>query len=257
MLKKWLSKWGLVVLLLCALESSFATGPTTITAEIVPIAINPAGDVLCKSRYSENATGSHSFMPTNYGLCLVKNGNINPIPESDIHFAPDFAADDFEDSFEKMEQQFKEVAFAKNDLLVADFYDDLVAEGFEKIALEKYRLEPHFSIASFNDRWNVDYVKQEQVALYSRDLPQAYGDYDLHSEFLKTKLLYKIHHQIWLEYEDCPMDLSVDCDQYDLITPDFYYADYGDDPQDGEEAPEPIPYEWKQKVTSIIFLPES
>ena len=155
-----IKKKGILGLVLWSyLSISFATGPTTITAEIVPIAINPAGDVLCKSRYSENATGSHSFMPTNYGLCLVKNGNINPIPESDIHFAPDFAADDFEDSFEKMEQQFKEVAFTKNDLLVADFYDDLVADGFEKIALEKYRLDPHFSIASFYDRWNVDYEK--------------------------------------------------------------------------------------------------
>ncbi len=243
------------VLMLC-FKVVFATGPSTITAEVIPLAINPAGEVLCKSRYSENAIGSYSFMPTNYGLCIVKNGDIKPVPDSDIHFAPDFAATDFVESFKEMEQEFAAVTFAANDLLVEDFYDELVAAGFQKINAEDYQLAPKFSIGSFQKRWNVDYVTQEQVALYSRDVPQAYGDYDLNTELLKTSLRYQIHNQIWLEYEDCPADMSVDCNQYDVLTPNFYYADYGEEREEGEESPAPIPYEWKQKVTSIIFLPE-
>lgn len=257
MLKKFRAIGRVSLMLILCLKVVFATGPSTITSEIVPIAINPAGEVLCKSRYSENSTGSHGFMPTNYGLCLVKNGGIHPIAESDIHFAPSFDAADYDESFGEMEQQFKAASFTKDDPLVEDFYDDLVAEGFQEINLKDYQLPSKFSIHSFNHRWDVDYVQQKQVVLYSEDYPQAYGDYDLDSEFLKTKLLYQINQQIWVEYEDCPLDLSADCDQYDLITPDFYYADYGDDPEEGEDAPAPIPYDWKQKVTSIIFLPES
>ncbi len=141
------------------------------------------------------------------------------------------------------------------------FYEDLVAEGFRKIDLADYQLMPAFSVQSFKDRWKVDYVTQEQVALYSRDTPQIYGDYDANAPFLKASLRYQINDQIWLQYEDCPDDMSLDCDQYDLMSPEFYYADYGDELEaeeleEGAEISGPTPYEWKQKVTSIIFLPE-
>lgn len=247
--------------LLLGAQMSFATGITMITSELVPLAINAEGDVLCKSRYSENSTGAHRLMPTNYGLCLVKNGEVEPVPESDIHFAPDFSEASAVGEYRKMERQFKAVTFTAHDPLVEDFYEDLVAEGFRKIDLADYQLMPAFSVQSFKDRWKVDYVTQEQVALYSRDTPQIYGDYDANAPFLKASLRYQINDQIWLQYEDCPDDMSLDCDQYDLMSPEFYYADYGDELEaeeleEGAEISGPTPYEWKQKVTSIIFLPE-
>lgn len=52
------------------------------------------------------------------------------------------------------------------------------------------------------------------------------------------------------------MDMTVDCDQYDVITPDFYFADDGEDSETWEVTVGSIPYGWKQKVTSVIFLPE-
>lgn len=242
-------------LLLC-LQLSLATGPSIIISELVPLAINEKGDVLCKSRYSENRTGSHSHTATNYGLCIVKNGQVNPIPESDIHFAPDFSSPDYDEEFLKMEQQFQAVSFASDDLLVEDFYEDLLAEGFREIVLQDYLIEPVFSIKSFNKRWHTDYLKQPQAVLYNRELPRVYGDYEEDTLFLKVHQLYQIHNQIWLQYEDCPLDISVDCNQYDAISPDFYYADYGDEEAESEDF-EPMGYEWKQKVTSVIFLPDA
>lgn len=244
------------ILWISALQGAFATGPSTITAEIVPLAMNPAGDVLCKSRYSENRMGSHSLMPTNYALCIVKEGRIQPIPESDWHFAADESAENYFMEYGRMNQQFKDAKFAANDPLVADFYEELLAEGFQKIDVADYQLEPRFSLGSFQERWNVEYLEQVQAVLYHREKPTVYGDYDLTTPFLKTTLLYQINNQIWLEYEDCPMDMTVDCDQYDVITPDFYFADDGEDSETGEVTGGPIPYDWKQKVTSVIFLPE-
>lgn len=248
--------WGLILSFLLCLQLGLATGPSIITSELVPLAINEKGDVLCKSRYSENRTGSHSHTATNYGLCMVKNGEVNPIPESDIHFAPDFSSPDYDEEFTAMQAQFDAITFVSDDLLVEDFYEDLLAEGFQKIELQDYVLEPQFSIDSFQKRWRVDYLQLPQVVLYNRELPKVYGDYEGSTEFLKVHLLYQINNQIWIEYEDCPLDLSVDCDQYDTISPDFYYADYGDEEEVSEDF-EPMGYEWKQKVTSVIFLPEA
>lgn len=48
----------------------------------------------------------------------------------------------------------------------------------------------------------------------------------------------------------------MDYDQYDVITPDFYFADDGEYSETGEVTAGPISYDWKQKVTRVIFLPE-
>lgn len=133
MLKK-LWSYSVLVFTLCisVLQGSFATGASTITAEIMPLAMSPAGDVLCKSRYSENRMGSHSLMPTNYALCIVKSGSIAPIPESDWHFATDESTENYFAEYGRMNQQFEDATFTANDPLVADFYEELISARFSK-----------------------------------------------------------------------------------------------------------------------------
>lgn len=41
------------------------------------------------------------------------------------------------------------------------------------------------------------------------------------------------------------MDMTVDYDQYDVITPDFYFADDGEDSETGEVTAGPISYDWE------------
>jgi len=88
-------------------------------------------------------------MPTNYALCIVKEGRIQPIPESDWHFAADESTENYFMEYGRMNQQFKDAKFAANDPLVADFYEELLAEGFQKIDVVDYQLEPRFSLGSF------------------------------------------------------------------------------------------------------------
>ena len=65
-----------------------------------------------------------------------------------------------------------------------------LAQGFQKIDVADYQLEPRFSLGSFQERWNLEYLEQVQAVLYHREKPTVYGDYDLTMLFLKTTLLY-------------------------------------------------------------------
>lgn len=57
--------------------SVLATGPSHVFSRIRPISINDKGEVLCITEFTKNEMGAHRGMPVEYGLCVLKDKQID------------------------------------------------------------------------------------------------------------------------------------------------------------------------------------
>ena len=53
-----------------------ATGPSHISSKIHPISINEKGEILCRTRFSDNPMGARLQMPNTYGYCVITEDSI-------------------------------------------------------------------------------------------------------------------------------------------------------------------------------------
>ena len=56
--------------------SMVATGPSSIESEIIPISINEKGQILCKTRFTQNKMGAYNPMIVEYGYCILTDTSI-------------------------------------------------------------------------------------------------------------------------------------------------------------------------------------
>lgn len=71
---------GIVIFCLLSLPV-LATGSSQIIAELRPVSINPAGAILCKTKFQPNSEGYHRLMPVHYGWAVVlPKGSIKEYP---------------------------------------------------------------------------------------------------------------------------------------------------------------------------------
>lgn len=146
---------------------------------MIPIAVNEQGDVLCKHYFRENWMGAYAQMPEKFALCLVKNGEVILLPQEE-NFTPGFEVD-WEQEFARsqvMNENFEALSFTPESFLLSSIYSDLQQQGFEAIDLEKYRVTPAFSLDSFQEKWQVDYLEMPQIAINSQKYPEVIDAFD-------------------------------------------------------------------------------
>lgn len=261
---RWLSVFGIVFIL--NIQLSFATGASTIHSNIVPLAINQDGDILCKSFYSENEQGSRSLRDVDVSLCLVKDGAVHALQIID-QFIPqdDYHRDHAE--YDKLRERFRSMTFASNEPLISGQYDDLIAQGFQAIQLDQYAISPHFSANSFYQKWGVHYQDLKQIVLNGDSTPEVFEAFDPEALLTTVQLQYQIGNQIWLLFDECPKEVelqnrcSEDAPLDDEIRAIYYlfplYYEYKDrDTNIYGKNPEPFGFDY-QNVNAIIILPES
>lgn len=66
-----------IVILAFWASSVFATGPSFVNSRIKPISINDKGEILCITLFTKNEMGAHRGMPVEYGLCVLKDKQID------------------------------------------------------------------------------------------------------------------------------------------------------------------------------------
>lgn len=240
-----MKKCGWILSLLLCISVSFATGPSTMSSLITPIAINDEGDVLCKHYFTENWMGAHSIMPAEISLCLVKDETIQLIGELQ-RFIPDPAEDwkvDAENQ-QLFDELFSSIIFSKESPLVNDMYENLIQQTFRAIDLEEYCLDPKFSLISFSEKWGANYAELEQVAVNAKAQPVILEPADLKKKINESEILYQINNQLWLSY--IADDGSEYLDSYQNAYLNFYTFPF---------QYQDMPYDY-QRVNSVIFLPE-
>lgn len=55
---------------------AFATGPSYIDAQMHPVSVNDAGEVLCRTQFVENGMGAHALMLVEFGYCVIAGDSI-------------------------------------------------------------------------------------------------------------------------------------------------------------------------------------
>ncbi len=251
--------------ILLSLQLSFGTGASSIYAKMDPLAINQAGDILCKSFYSENPQGSHHVQDADISLCLVKDGKVTPLQILD-QFQPidDYKRDNTE--YDALSDRYHALTFSESSPLLTDLYAGLIAQGFKAIDLKQYSLPPSFSANSFYEKWGVPYQDLTQVVLNSASTPDILEGFNPEAQLTTVQLQYQIGNQIWLSFNDCPAEYAArnacaeDWPLDDGIRAIYYlsplYYEYKDrDSKVYGKNPAPFGYDY-QNINAVIILPE-
>lgn len=256
-------------LLLMSTNAGFASGPSMIFSKVEPLAINSKGDILCKSFYSQNPSGARSFYDTDaeVSLCIVKKGEIRLWQTLD-QFKANQKSTNYESeaqAYNAISARYDQLEFSGKSTLLEPHYEELVQQGFKALVLDKYRLEPHFSVNNFYEKWGYHYQNLEQVVLEGKSVPEIFADFDANKRLKTVELQYQIGNQIWLLVDDCPVKYSKenkcagDWPLDDNIRATYYISPLYEQHKNGGiygDNPAPFGYEY-QKVNAIIFLPEN
>ena len=122
MLKQSKILFSFAIITLTALTLfGFYTGPSTVDAQIIPVAYSDDGVVLCKTHYSINESGAHAQMAHDFGWLIVsKKGLWNEIPYKSLPIEFKEVEYDIYDSLEVLEQEFKKEFSFKDSIKCLD-----------------------------------------------------------------------------------------------------------------------------------------
>lgn len=149
---------------------SFATGPSNISSEIRPIAMNENGDILCKTRFLENWMGSHSYPTISYGIAIIKKNKILEVLSKEISFEkldedsnnPNIGKmiDDCEKWFYTEKNIPYDILFTEEDIQLKINLKDYPIKD-----LSKYEINKEYTVKEFKHLYNIDLTKKKQLAL--------------------------------------------------------------------------------------------
>lgn len=165
------TKFCLSAILLILSTLCFATGPSYISSEIRPIAINNKGEILCKTRFQENWMGSHAYPTVSYGIAIIKKNKLDEIFSKEFQFEQIYNESIginitemirlYEDWFYKDQNIPYDILFSKEE----DIKHNIKLEDYHIKDLSKYEVNNKFTVKEFSQLYHIDLTKKEQLAL--------------------------------------------------------------------------------------------
>jgi len=172
----------LVVIILLAFNSvADITGPSTIESEILPIAINKKGEILCKTRFTKNEMGAYSPMKITYGFCIISNGNIIEFTtkvldvnyNEVVSYEPFFKEAKYWDNIFYSKINPKQFHQIKKHLLKGKY-------NFTLINADSFRVDKLFSISEFEKSKNISLKSEKQKALHGAHSTKYFNAQKVH-----------------------------------------------------------------------------
>lgn len=141
------------------------TGPSYVWSEIKPISINKNGDILCRTRYTENPSGGHYPTSYTYGYCILTKGNIVQYISKEIRM-DDFSDEDFERYNTEKALQDSIFESPLNKKKIDPIGKKIIEEyGFSQNNVNKYKSDKIYLLDDFERERKVDLGKNPQKAL--------------------------------------------------------------------------------------------
>lgn len=171
-------------LLFLIFSLGYATGPSYVRSQFIPIAMNEKGQVLCKTRYEENGMGAHAAIRVVFGFCVITQDTIISYPG--VVLDPNDYDYDDEKFFNQLDFWDKIYTSATSERRLNSIVTDVLqgAYRFDQCNAEDYRKEKMYSLNKFKETYGIDLKQQRQTALRSassREYQQG-----------KVKLLYQL-----------------------------------------------------------------
>lgn len=163
---------------------SYATGPSYVRSQLIPIALNDRGELLCKTRYEENGMGAHAAIRVVFGFCVITKDTLISYP--DVVLDPNDYDYDDEKFFNQLDFWDNIYTSATSERRLKSIVTDVLqgAYRFDQCNGEDYRKEKTYSLDQFKESYGIDLTKQRQTGLRgatSRSYQQG-----------RVKLLYKL-----------------------------------------------------------------
>lgn len=144
--------------------SMVLTGPSYIESEIIPISINERGQILCKTRFTQNEMGSYSPMMVEYGFCILTNDSIIEFKTKVLN--PDKLNNEdeyyiklkFWDKIFRTETNIDQLNMINNQILDSNY-------NFSDVNIDKYKIDRKISTSEFEKQKNISLKQKSQKAL--------------------------------------------------------------------------------------------
>lgn len=173
----------ITIFLILLFNLIFATGPSNLHSEIVPISIDTAGSILCKYRFTKNESGGHRCMPIDYGYCIIQNDSIILYPTLTIN------TNDPKDA-EEENQQYD----IQNHWDSLFYYDTIInfdslqqafgyLKGFNKFNVSSFKKDTTILLPDFKKQYHIDPLKHPQKTLHNKQSAN-------YSQEMTIKILY-------------------------------------------------------------------
>lgn len=157
----------------------YATGPSSLRSEIRPISINEKREILCRTRFTKNEMGAHTYIPVTYGFCIITTDTIMQYTTHEIVPSPDSDFDEIMAMYRYWDNVFE--SHMDSD----DF--DVVAEQsgcvFNDCNIGPFKLDAVISLDEFTQRVGLELRKVKQKALYG-----ATGSYSEDEDIANQKV---------------------------------------------------------------------
>ena len=128
-----------------------STGPSTIESEITPISINKKGQILCKTRFTQNKMGSYNPMIVEYGFCILTNDSILEIKTKVLNPNKFNNEDKYYEELKYWDKIFRrktsteQLYTIKNKILKNNY-------NFTEVNTDQYKVDKEISIVENNDK---------------------------------------------------------------------------------------------------------
>ena len=144
--------------------SMVSTGPSTIESEITPISINKKGQILCKTRFTQNKMGSYNPMIVEYGFCILTNDSILEIKTKVLNPNKFNNEDKYYEELKYWDKIFRgktsteQLYTIKNKILKNNY-------NFTEVNTDQYKVDKEISIVEFEKEKKISLKEKRQKAL--------------------------------------------------------------------------------------------
>ncbi|GAA3508289.1 hypothetical protein GCM10022393_18990 [Aquimarina addita] len=168
----------IAILFLCF--KPFTTGPSSISSKIRPISIHENGDILCRTRFTKNDMGSHSYTEIEYGYCIISKGKMIPYISKRINphsMDYDRAIKNIKYWDALFESCYAPENLCKVGRMIQSKYN------FTSCNAQAYRVDKIMSISEFEKKTNIQLHKTSQTALKGASSTTYYPEKKVHVLF--------------------------------------------------------------------------
>lgn len=143
----------------------YATGPSYIRSQFIPIAMNDRGEVLCKTRYEENGMGAHAAIRVSFGFCIITKDTLISYPGK-VMDPDDYDYDD-EKFFHDLDYWDKIYTSETSERRLKAIVSTVLKDKyhFEESNADQYMIDKFYSLKLFKEAFGIDLDQQVQHGL--------------------------------------------------------------------------------------------